>query len=37
MVALQGMDIVRIPLSDAVGTLKTLDPELYESAAVFFG
>ncbi|MDP9234123.1 MAG: ATP-dependent 6-phosphofructokinase, partial [Actinomycetota bacterium] len=37
MVALQGMNIVRIPLSDAVGTLKTLDPELYESAAVFFG
>jgi ATP-dependent phosphofructokinase / diphosphate-dependent phosphofructokinase len=37
MVALQGMNIVRIPLSDAVGTLKTLDPELYDSAAVFFG
>ncbi|MEA2509894.1 MAG: ATP-dependent phosphofructokinase / diphosphate-dependent phosphofructokinase [Actinomycetota bacterium] len=37
MVALQGMDIVRIPLSEAVGTLKTLDPELYETAEVFFG
>jgi 6-phosphofructokinase 1 len=37
MVALQGTDIVRIPLSEAVGTLKTLDPELYESAEVFFG
>jgi ATP-dependent phosphofructokinase / diphosphate-dependent phosphofructokinase len=37
MVALQGMNIVRIPLSEAVGTLKTLDPELYETAAVFFG
>jgi ATP-dependent phosphofructokinase / diphosphate-dependent phosphofructokinase len=37
MVALQGMNIVRIPLSDAVGTLKTLDPKLYETAEVFFG
>ena len=37
MVALQGNDIVRVPLSDAVGTLKTLDPELYATAEVFFG
>jgi ATP-dependent phosphofructokinase / diphosphate-dependent phosphofructokinase len=37
MVALQGTAIVRIPLSEAVDTLKTLDPELYESAEVFFG
>jgi phosphofructokinase-like protein len=37
MVALQGPAIVRIPLSEAVGTLKTLDPELYETAEVFFG
>jgi 6-phosphofructokinase 1 len=37
MVALQGNRIVRIPLGEAVGTLKTLDPELYESAEVFFG
>ena len=37
MVALQGNDIVRVPLADAVGTLKTLDPDLYATAEVFFG
>jgi 6-phosphofructokinase 1 len=37
MVALQGTRIVRVPIADAVGTLKTLDPELYETAEVFFG
>jgi 6-phosphofructokinase 1 len=37
MVALQGNDIVRVPLGDAVGTLKTLDPALYATAEVFFG
>jgi ATP-dependent phosphofructokinase / diphosphate-dependent phosphofructokinase len=37
MVALQGTTIVRVPLSEAVGTLKTLSPDLYESAEVFFG
>lgn len=37
MVALQGPDIKRVPLSDAVGTLKTVSPELYETAQVFFG
>lgn len=37
MVALQGTDIVRVPIGDAVGTLKTLDPSLYETAGVFFG
>ncbi|MEA2507460.1 MAG: ATP-dependent phosphofructokinase / diphosphate-dependent phosphofructokinase, partial [Actinomycetota bacterium] len=37
MVALQGTAIVRIPLGEAVGSLKTLDPELYESAEIFFG
>ncbi|HYO61131.1 MAG TPA: 6-phosphofructokinase [Actinomycetota bacterium] len=37
MVALQGTDIVRVPIADAVGTLKTLDPTLYETAEVFFG
>ena len=37
MVALQGDDIVRVPLADAVGTLKTLDPDLYATAEVFFG
>jgi ATP-dependent phosphofructokinase / diphosphate-dependent phosphofructokinase len=37
MVALQGTDIVRVPLEKGVGELKTLDPELYETAEVFFG
>ncbi len=37
MVSLQGTRIVRVPIADAVGTLKTLDPELYETAEVFFG
>ena len=37
MVALKGTDIVRVPISDAVDQLKTVDPALYESAAVFFG
>ena len=37
MVALRGTDIVRVPISDAVDQLKTVDPELYETAEVFFG
>ncbi len=37
MVALQGTKIVRVPLADAVGTLKTIDADLFEQAAVFFG
>jgi 6-phosphofructokinase 1 len=37
MVALRGNDIVRVPIADAVGTLKTLDPDLYATAEVFFG
>jgi phosphofructokinase-like protein len=37
MVALHGTAIVRVPIGDAVGKLKTLDPELYETAEVFFG
>jgi phosphofructokinase-like protein len=37
MVALRGTKIARVPLSEAVGELKTLDAELYETAAVFFG
>ena len=38
MVALQAGQIVRVPLSDAVGTLKTVDPGLYHGVAeVFFG
>ena len=37
MVALQGTNIVRVPIGDAIGTLKTLDPSLYQTAEVFFG
>lgn len=37
MVALKGTDITRVPISDAVDRLKTVDPELYETAEVFFG
>ncbi|MEA2433078.1 MAG: ATP-dependent phosphofructokinase / diphosphate-dependent phosphofructokinase [Actinomycetota bacterium] len=37
MVALVGTKIERVPIGDAVGELKTLDPSLYETAAVFFG
>ena len=37
MVSLRGTEIVRVPIADAVGTLKTLDPTLYETAEVFFG
>jgi len=37
MAALQGNKIVDIPLSEAVGTLKTVDMDLFEVAKVFFG
>jgi len=37
MVALQGNDIVRVPLLDAVRELKTVPPELLAAAEVFFG
>jgi ATP-dependent phosphofructokinase / diphosphate-dependent phosphofructokinase len=37
MVALQGNEIKRVDLREAVGTLKTLDPKMYEVAEVFFG
>ncbi|HEV3498023.1 MAG TPA: 6-phosphofructokinase, partial [Actinomycetes bacterium] len=38
MVALQAGQIVRIPLSDAVGAPKTVDPGLYHGVAeMFFG
>jgi phosphofructokinase-like protein len=38
MVALRGTEIVTVPLADAVGQLKTIDPELYHHVAeVFFG
>jgi len=37
MVALRGTDIVRVPLAEATGTLKTVPPARYEEASVFFG
>lgn len=37
MVALTGNKVVDVPLDDAVKQLKTVDPELYEIAKVFFG
>ncbi|MGI9033089.1 MAG: 6-phosphofructokinase [Acidimicrobiales bacterium] len=38
MVALQAGDIVRVPLADAVGTPKTVDPWLFHGVAeAFFG
>ena len=37
MVALRGTRIERVELSEGVGELKTLDPELFQTAQVFFG
>jgi 6-phosphofructokinase 1 len=37
MVALRGTDIVRVPIAEATAELKTVKPELYEEAGVFFG
>src|SRR5262249_48743794 len=37
MVALQGADIVRVPIEDGVRELKTVDRQLYDVASVFFG
>lgn len=37
MVALQGTDIVRVPLQAATGALKTVPRERYEEAKAFFG
>jgi 6-phosphofructokinase 1 len=37
MVALHATEIVRVPLDDALRETKLLDPELYETAEVFFG
>ena len=36
MVALRAGSIVRVPLAEAVGELKLVDPELYSVARVFF-
>ena len=37
MVALRGTDIVRVPLADATGELKTVPLERYAEASAFFG
>lgn len=37
MVALHGTDIVRVPLQEATGVLKTVPLSRYEEAATFFG
>jgi len=37
MVAIQGNNIVSVPLKDVVGKRKTVDLKLYEIASVFFG
>ncbi len=37
MVSLQGRQIVPVKLADAVGELKTVPPEYYKMAQVFFG
>ncbi|MEU8890914.1 6-phosphofructokinase [Streptomyces sp. NPDC048442] len=37
MVALQGTDIVRVPIGEATAKLKTVPPGLYAEAEVFFG
>jgi len=36
MVAVRGLKVVDVPIADAVGTLKTVEPEFYELAKVFF-
>ena len=37
MVALRGTDVLPVPLADALAEPKLLDPDLYETAEVFFG
>ncbi|HWL97239.1 MAG TPA: 6-phosphofructokinase [Nocardioidaceae bacterium] len=37
MMALRGTDIVRVPLADGTGELKTVPIERYDEAEVFFG
>ena len=37
MVALRGTDIIRVPLIDGTGKLKTVDPSQYTEAEVLFG
>ena len=37
MVALRGTRIERVPIDEALSEPKLVDPELYETAEVFFG
>jgi 6-phosphofructokinase 1 len=37
MVALHGTEIVRVPLAEAIRELKTVPPERYHEAEIFFG
>jgi len=37
MVSLQGNKITSVPLEEAVGSLKTVDMELYKTSKIFFG
>lgn len=37
MAALSGNKIIAVPLEKAIGALKTVDPEYYEIAKIFFG
>jgi 6-phosphofructokinase 1 len=37
MAAHNGDDVVAVPLKDAVAELKTVPPEFYEAAKIFFG
>ena len=37
MVSLRGTDVLTVPLAEALSEPKLLDPELYETAEVFFG
>ena len=37
MVSLQGNRITSVPIAEAVGKLRTVDPQFYELAKVFFG
>ncbi len=37
MASLQGNNIISVPIEKAVGKLKTVDPDIYDMAKIFFG
>jgi 6-phosphofructokinase 1 len=37
MVALRGTDIIRVELAEATAAIKTVPPQRYAEAEVFFG